>query len=369
MNRLRIKPVSLAALAAGLALLAAPYGADAKAIFVNNGESIQDAVDSAPAGGTVIVRAGTYMETHGNAAAVRITKPLKLIAKVKKGEQALLVPGPGNTEGIMIDGTAQARIQKVMIKGFTIMGFEENGIWPRYAEKFKVMNNTVGDSNHVGIYPYLAVNGLVKNNVAFGGMDAALWVAGSEGIRVIRNEVYGAPTGLEVTTSKDVKFVKNLSHSNSIGLGLYHENQTASDDEDGLPEQGMTGTFIANTIRDNNMPNPVTSGSVADIPPGLGILVFSDGSTFKKNVVTGNGFAGIALVNYALAVEWGAANPKPDNNRVIKNTFLGNGLNPPDHPFAPVANDVAVIDAGEGNCASGNIQGTGPLLSVQFPPC
>ena len=43
-------------------------------IIVNPGESIQAAVDSAPDGGTVRVMPGDYVESHGNSAAVRITR-------------------------------------------------------------------------------------------------------------------------------------------------------------------------------------------------------------------------------------------------------------------------------------------------------
>jgi hypothetical protein len=48
---------------------------------VTPGQSIQAAVDAASPGGTIRVMPGDYIEQHAGTAAVRITKPLKLLAK------------------------------------------------------------------------------------------------------------------------------------------------------------------------------------------------------------------------------------------------------------------------------------------------
>ena len=74
-------------LALGLTLGVAPMGARAATVVVNPGDSIQAAVDAAQPGDTVRVMPGDYTETHGNAAAVRITKRLKLIAQEQPGRQ------------------------------------------------------------------------------------------------------------------------------------------------------------------------------------------------------------------------------------------------------------------------------------------
>ena len=192
-----------------------------EAIVVNPGESIQEAVETAPPESRLVVRPGTYMETHGGRVAVLITKPLHLVADTSSGEAVRIVPGPGNTEGIMFEGTAAARVENVRIEGFTVEGFSENGIWPRYARDFEILNNTVIDSDHVGIYPYLSHDGLVKNNVAYGGLDSALWVTGSERIRVIENDIHTAPTGLEISASRDIEATDNKVYNNVVGIGLY----------------------------------------------------------------------------------------------------------------------------------------------------
>ena len=161
-----------------------------------------------------------------------------------------------------------APVKNVTIKGFTIEGFSENGIWPYYAEKFKIIENTVGDSEHVGIYPYLSYNGLVKENVSYGGMDSALWVAGSERIRVVKNVVYEAPTGLQVSVSRHLKFSRNQAYNNVVGLGIYHSNATASDDEPGIAVHLLDGADGATLHR---IEVPAATGPVS------GLSVDADG--------------------------------------------------------------------------------------------
>src|SRR5262245_2239216 len=56
------------------------------------GESIQDAVDAAASGDTILVKPGDYVETHEGRSAVRITKPLKLIADSSPGQRVRILP-------------------------------------------------------------------------------------------------------------------------------------------------------------------------------------------------------------------------------------------------------------------------------------
>ncbi|HAC79816.1 MAG: right-handed parallel beta-helix repeat-containing protein [Candidatus Binatia bacterium] len=328
-------------------------------ITVNPGESLQEAVDAAPAGSRILVNPGTYVASHNGQAAVLIEKSLHLIANVVDGETAIIVPGPGNTEGILVQGTEDAFVEDVVIRNFSIQGFEENGIWTRYVDGFEITDNDVGDSDHVGIYPTLSANGLVRDNIAYGGTDSALWVTGAEDIRVINNTVHTSPTGLEVTVSERIEMVENVAYNNVVGIGLYHDNDAGINPEDGLGYQGLTGLVARNNVYNNNLQNPATGGVVADLPTGLGILVLgNDGADIQDNTVTDNGFAGLVLIDWCLATEREDDDCKPDDVRIVGNTVTGNGTNPPEHPFAGLASDVIVLSAGERNCMADNTYGT-----------
>ena len=117
--------------------------ATAASFTVTPGQSIQAAVDAASAGDTIKVLPGDYTETHDGTAAVRITKPLTLLAKSKKNAKVRILPGPGQHHGIMVEPAqpGDPDVVGVMIKGFTVEGFSNNGIWLRHVQDFRIENN------------------------------------------------------------------------------------------------------------------------------------------------------------------------------------------------------------------------------------
>jgi hypothetical protein len=143
-----------------------------------------------------------------------------------------------------------------------------------------------------------------------------------------------------------------------------------------------------NQIVANNKPNTARPGSIlASVPSGTGIIhVGVDQSEIARNHIADNDFAGIALVDYCLAVlgtEFSCgfdptvtpefvADQQARRNRIVDNTLENNGGNPdPSHPFAPAAADLALVTSGiNGNCASGNALTTFfSFLGFALPEC
>lgn len=359
---------------ATIVMFSASCGDSDDTITVNPGDSIQEAVNAAPAGSRILVNPGTYMAMHGGAASVLVEKSLHLIANVVDGETAVIVPGPGNTEGILVQGTEDAFVEDIVIRNFSIQGFSENGIWTRYVDGFEITDNDVGDSDHVGIYPTLSANGLVRDNIAYGGTDSALWVTGAEDIRVINNTVHTSPTGLEITVSQRIEMVENVSYNNVVGIGLYHDLDAGIDPTDGLGYGGLTGLVARNEVYDNNLPNPVQGGLVGDLPTGLGILIVgNDGGDIQDNTIYDNDFAGLVLIDMCLATGRTDDDCLPDDTRIVGNTITGNGNDPPEHPFAGLASDVIVLGPGERNCMADNTYNTtltpGAVEEITEPSC
>ncbi len=125
--------------------------------------------------------------------------------------------GPENgcdvdTGGLGGDAADQAKakacednaLKDFYIRGFTVVGFPRNGIQTRWVEGFEFVRNESVNNLNNGIYPTLSANGLVQNNVSYGSLDTAMWVAGSENVRVIGNEVFGSVIGFEITVSNNV---------------------------------------------------------------------------------------------------------------------------------------------------------------------
>ncbi len=330
-------------------------------ITVRPGESIQAAVDAAAPGGRVVVMPGEYVETHGGQAAVLVEKSLELIGSREGGGVVKILPGPGNTEGILVRGTADAFIEDVLIEGFTIDGFSENGIWTYYVRDFEIRDNDVGNSDHVGIYPQLSARGLVRDNTAFGGLDSAMWVSGSEDIRVIDNILHTAPIGLQVNVSKGIEVERATAYNNVVGIALnHHLTSGLGDDVDlgfGYLEESVR--VADSESYDNNLPNPVSGGLIGGLPTGLGLMMAgADGSYVEDNSLTDNDYAGMVLIDYCIASGDTDPDCAPDDNTMVRNTITGNGTNPPDHPFADLASDVIVLGAGTGNCMANNTYDT-----------
>jgi len=370
-----------AALVVGLTVVSAPTPVGAKSVTVHPGESIQAAVDAASPNDTVKVLPGAYTETSVGPAAVRVTKPLKLIAKSKlPDEKVRILPGPGQNHGIVAEPANEGDpdINGLTIQGFTIEGFPNMGIWLRHVDKFTIEGNESINNLENGIWPTLSANGEVKKNVSYGSLDSALWVEASENVRILENELYNSPTGLEITVSNDIHMEGNDVHDNVVGIGLYHPSGAGLPPQDWPSQPFRNWTVKDNDVYDNNLTNPVSGGLVGALPSGGGVLVLGvDTVDLQDNRVKNNNFFGIAMVDYCIAVD-GTDNScennppfytdtSPDGNRIVDNEVTGNGSDPPPGPFESVAGDLLGI-GGTNNCASGNTA-TKVLLTPELPAC
>jgi parallel beta-helix repeat protein len=355
-------------------------GGGSSAITVNPGESIQAAVDAAEPGQTVLVKPGNYTETHDGATAVRVTKPLKLIADSTPDDPVRILPGGNQRQGILVEpeSPGDPDVDGIEIKGFTVEGFRNNGIWLRHVTNFTIEGNTSINNLENGIWPTLSTNGEVRDNVSYGSLDSALWVEAAENVRVINNELHTSPTGLEVTVSNDIHMEGNVVYNNVVGIGLYPPMSAGLPPSNWPPQPFRNWTVVDNHVFDNNLPNPVTGGSVGNLPPGGGVLVLGvDTVTVENNLIENNDFFGIAMTDYCVAVAGTSISCElippivpdsaPENNKFIGNTLAGNGSNPPSGPFEDLGADILAL-GGSNNCSSDNTYTTA-VESPELPPC
>jgi len=363
-------------------------GGVARRITLYPGQSIQTAVDIIAPGGTIYLMPGVYMEDHGGPNAVTIRKNgIRLIAKSnpRMGKKVILRPNPdrNHRNGVVVEGTPTARIDGFKLKGLTIEGFPNNGILTRYLDNFRIERNESINNLENGIWPTLSANGLVKDNVAYGSEDAALWVEASQSIRVIKNELYDSPTGLEITVSHDILAKKNDVHDNSVGIGLYNNRGAGLPPLD-PPELNGEWEIKENRVYDNNRPNTGIGGLVGLLPPGGGILVIGvDHVQVTNNVVEDNDFYGIGVVDWCLAVGCNDTPPIPpaldgipDYDSFERNHLMNNGTDPQTggdpllELFALFAADITyVVDPANQpthNCFARNNYET--LKSLTSPP-
>ena len=411
------------------ALFVTASAAQAAVHTVYPGQSIQEAIDEALPGDTILVEPGTYSADAGSTYGLHITKDnLRLIGKVKKGlgeagkvrlvyegefydpenyclaDEAEIPPDEERNDEVCDGGQrtgifaapvgcefeddledCEARIgefenlQGFYVRGFSVEGFPRNGIQTRWVDDFEFADNTSVNNLNNGIYPTLSANGMVRNNESYGSLDTAMWIAASENVRVIGNDLHGSVIGFEITVSNDVLVKQNKMYDNTVGVGLFHPNGA------GNPPKPVMANWVIehNDIYDNNRPNEALEGTFQEsLPSGAGVLLVGvSDHVVAKNNVKDNDFVGIAVLGWCTALAGGPRDcgdgsglrwpPEALNNLITQNYLSGNGGSPPDGaPFPPV--DLLYlqfeVDADEsGNCFEKNKPKSGLTTYAAYP--
>lgn len=194
-------------------------------VRVSPGESIQAAVNAALVGDIVIVEEGTYQEEANAVYGLHVTTDN--ITLIGEGQVRLVATGSQET-GLYAappgceytDSECGGELQNFSVQGFSVESFPRNGIQTRWVDGFLISDCASIDNLNNGLYPTLSKNGVVESSFSSGSLDSALWVAGSQNVTVVDNELTQAPTGLEITVSNQVYCRNNDVHDNTVGVGL-----------------------------------------------------------------------------------------------------------------------------------------------------
>ncbi len=298
----------------------AGFGPGHVVLVVHPGESIQAAVNLAPAGAEIDVEPGVYAE------AVTVAKPgIHLEGhRDRHGMGVTLVNPGGAPNGIFVSSTGAG----FELSYFTVRGFGENGVILSGVDGFVLSHVTATDNGEYGLFPILSAHGIIADCTASGHRDTGIYVGLSTDVFIARSRAFANVVGFDVENSSHIRLIGNESYNNTAGIlvtllpGL--QVKTASD-----------VVVVGNFVHDNNHVNFGDPGDeVSALPPGIGILVLGvDQVTIVANVVTHNDSAGIVVGSSLLfglfagipPAAFADIEPNADGVRVVGNWVKGNG--------------------------------------------
>jgi parallel beta-helix repeat protein len=319
---MRRRVATLATAAFMLALLVPAASASASsAIHVRPGQSIQAAIDSAPAGSTIYVARGTYPGS------LDVARSLQLV-----GDHAVIVPAATNpfcladwafsgAVGICVHGAvdletfAIAPISNVSIQGITVRDFAGPGIVVLGVDGFRAEDMVAANNGEMGLFINTVSNVSVLDSRSYGNGGDGLFVENSSAKLVISGSTaYGnLGSGIFFMNSLGGRIAGNDLHGNCAGIMVasvatygpgsavpsgdvsIQRNQVTANDRlcpavpNQAPAYGGIGVLLIGaqntTVADNSIrKNHALAGS--DIHGG-GIVVL-DGAMFGAGVPTGN---------------------------------------------------------------------------------
>ena len=226
----------------------------------DNYTTIQEAINNANEGETILVKAGTYYER------VIVNKPLSLVGE--------------NKQNTTIDGSGTETVVYVIANNITLSGFTiqngEQGIYLSYSSNNVISGNDVS-SNGYGVYLWGSSHNVVSGNEASNN-DYGIYLEGSS-----CNTLSG----------------NNISN-NGYGTRLYHsDNNVVSGNEASNNDYGIyVGDSGSTRISGNNVSNN---------NDGI-YLSYSSNNVISGNDVSSNGY-GVYL--------WGSS-----HNVIFQNNFI-----------------------------------------------
>jgi parallel beta-helix repeat protein len=288
---------------------------EGRSLVVEAGARIQDAIDRAQPGDSVVVRPGTYRE----ALAIDVSQ-LTLLGTEVGGERTILDGGGLLTDGIVGSGS------QIEIRGFHVRNYTANGIMIDRAADVVFRDLVLENTGLYGVYPVEVVGVTVERCRVVGARDAGIYVGQSKHIVVRQNVTHGNVTGIEIENSVDARVEENDVYDNTGGILVFLLPNNPS-------KISHEAVIRGNRVYSNNRENVADPDAfVARVPAGTGIMVLAaDNVRVTGNEVVNNRSAGIAVLGLDSVFGAGTAydvDPFPENNLIFDNVIEGNGLSP-----------------------------------------
>ncbi len=292
-------------------------------LIVQADQHIQDAIDMAFPGDTVLVMPGVYHETL----ALNVSQ-LTLIGVHTDSSRAVLDGKEVLSDGMVGSGS------DLVIEGFEIRNYTANGLMIDLATNVTFRGLHVENTGLYGVYPVEVIGVVVEGSTVIGARDAGIYVGQSKDIIVRGNVVHGNVTGIEIENSVNALVDDNDVYDNAGGILVFLLPNNPSKISRGCVVQN-------NRVYNNNHVNFAdVNAIVSSVPSGTGVMILAaDEVRVTQNEILNNKSMGVAILG--LETLFGSdkefdVDPTPENNWVYNNQIGGNGYDP----------DAKVLDSG-----------------------
>lgn len=288
-----------------------------RTLTVEEGQTIQEVVDQALPGDTIMIPYDIYNER----VVIDVNEITILGIPNDAGDWPILDGEDILSEAVISSGN-DFEIGFLHVRNYTDNGIIVEGVTGIYMHDLFAEN-----TGTYGLYPVQSTNVLIENSEVTGADDAGIYAGQCENVVIRDSVVYGNVLGIEVENTDGGEVYNNHAYNNTNGIMIVLLPQLTS-------KVSINTKVYDNLVENNNLDNFAQPNTAAAImPPGVGIALLStDNAEVYGNTITGNHTVGIGIFDITAFFdkrEFDVAHI-PENIYIHDNTFENNGKEPDD---------------------------------------